>query len=78
MSTKIVKKQKTISYKNKKFVGTLRNGTLTVKVAQTAKGQMLLAGAYDVASATWQEGNRKAAVPKVVRDEFKKAFGFSR
>ena len=78
MSKKFVKKQKTIHYKNKTFVGNFKNGVLTIKVTQTAQGQMLLAGSYDVAAAKWQEGNRKAALPKAVRDEFEKAFGFSR
>lgn len=78
MSTRTVRKQKTITDGNRKFVGTLRNGTLAVKVTQTAKGQMLLTGVYDVATAVWKDGNRKAPLPKTVRNEFEKAFGFSR
>lgn len=76
--SKIVKKQKTIHYKNKKFIGILRNSILTVKTTQTAQGQMLLAGVYDVAKATWSDGNRKAPLPRAVRDEFEKAFGLTR
>lgn len=76
--SKVVKKQKTIHYGKKTFVGNMKNGVLTVKVTQTAQGQMLLAGSYDVAAARWQEGSRKAALPKPVQGEFEKAFGFSR
>lgn len=77
MSKKLVKRQKTVHFRNKTFVGTLKNGILTVKVAQTAQGQMLLAGSYNVAAAKWHSGNRKVALPNFVRDEFERAFGFT-
>lgn len=75
--SKKVKYQKTIHDGNKKFVGILRNNILTVKVAATAKGQMILAGTYNVQTGVWSDGNRKAALPRNIRLEFEKAFGLS-
>lgn len=69
-----VRTQKTIDYNNKKYVGIKRNGCLNVKVAQTAKGQFLNAGNYNLETRSWSEGNHRCGIPSEVKRRFEEAF----
>ena len=71
-------RKKTVVFKDKTYIGVLKNGVLSVKFQNSAKGQLLTAGSYDIATATWQNGSRKAPLPGAVRTEFEKAFGLLR
>ena len=72
---KNVHTQKTIHWNDKKYIGFKRGGSINVKVFQTAKGQRISAGTYDIATQTWNDCSRKCCLPTTVKKMFEAAFG---
>ena len=71
---KKVHTQKTVNYNNKKYVGHKRNNAINVKVSQTAKGQLISAGSFNLKTKTWSDCGRKGSLPTPVKKIFEDSF----
>ena len=58
----------------KDYVARRKNNVVTVTVSQTAKGQYLHAGNFDLKTRTWQEDNHRCSVPIAVKTSIETVF----
>ena len=66
--------QKKVIYKGNTFICALKGGKVTVRIQRTARGQVLLAGVFDVQNRMWQNENHSAPLPSFVKKEVEATF----
>lgn len=67
-------KQKTIHYKDNKYVGILKSGKVRVYVERTARGQHILAGILNLGTRLWENESKGTPLPMEVRHTFEETF----
>lgn len=63
-----------ITYREKKYICTPRNGKVTVRVERTAHGQNFIAGTFDTMKKIWENETLKTHLPDHVKAQVETIF----